>query len=99
MSKKIVKQFLSIIGICLLTTGYAFAEDGFCIDKELVKAGELYQHRENRDSLTSAVETYENILEQIPQGETSGASNRGRVLVALAKCCFKLASYHARSNK
>lgn len=99
MTKKIIKQFLFIIGICILTTGYAFAEDGFCIDKELVKAGELYQHRENRDSLTSAVETYENILEQIPQGETSCASNRGRVLVALARCCFKLASYHTQSNK
>lgn len=99
MIKIIIKQFLSTIGLCLLITGYAFAEDGFCIDKELVKAGELYQHRENRDSLISAVKTYENILRQMPQGEAAGASNRAHVLVSLARCCFKLASYHARNNK
>ena len=99
MIKKIKMLFLSIIGICLLITGYAFAEDGFCIDKELVKAGELYRHRENRDSLTSAVKTYETILEQIPQGEAACSSSRAYVLASLARCCFKLASYHARNNK
>lgn len=99
MIKKTIKQFLSIIGLCILTTGYAFAEDGFCIDKELVKADELYRHRENRDSLASAIKTYETILEQIPQGDAACAGNRAHVLVSLARCYFKLASYHARNNK
>lgn len=99
VTKKIVKQFLSIIGLCLLTMGYACAEDGFCIDKELVKADELYRHRENRDSLVSAIKTYETVLEQTPQGDAAVAGNRARVLVSLARCCFKLASYHGRNNK
>jgi len=99
MAKKIKKLFLPIIGICLLITGCAFAEEGFCIGKELVRADELYKQRENRESLTTAIEIYENILKQIPQAEASGSKNRAEALVSLSRCCFKLASYHAKSNK
>ena len=99
LTEKIVKLFLTLLGICILNAGYTFAEDGFRIDKELVRASELYKQRENRESLTLAVEIYENISKHIPQGETSNNNDRAEALVALSRCCFKLASYHTKSNK
>ncbi|MBI5186098.1 MAG: hypothetical protein HZA01_10290 [Nitrospinae bacterium] len=97
-----MKLFTSSIiwaGVCILTAGYALAEDGLDINSALEKANKFYEQRGNPENLKAAVEVYENILRHIPQVEASGAGGRAKALTALSRCCFKLATYHAMSDK
>lgn len=89
-----------LVGIWVLDVGYAFAEDSLNIDVsgEIQRAKDLYNQRENRENLKSAIDIYGNILKHIPKLEESCNNKRAEVLIELSKCCFKMAAYHEKNN-
>ncbi|MBI2470735.1 MAG: hypothetical protein HYV59_05765 [Planctomycetes bacterium] len=101
MMKKIALFSFSVLCIWTLNTGYTIAKHtGLSpdINKEFKNAGELYNRRENRKSLQSAIEIYQNILKQIPGQDEPCNKKRAEALVELSRCYFKMAEYHAKDN-
>ena len=101
MMKQIAVFFLTLLCIWTLNGSYAIAGHtslNIDINKEFKNASELYNQRENRENLKSAIEIYQNVLKQIPnKGETRN-KKRAEVLIELSRCYFKMAEYHAKDN-
>ncbi len=101
MMKKIALFSFSVLCIWALNTGYTIAKHtGLSLDinKEFKNARELYNRRENRKSLQSAIEIYQNILKQISGQDETCNKKRAEVLIELSRCYFKMAEYHAKDN-
>ena len=101
MMKKIALFSLSMWCIWTLDGGYTIAghtSPNIDINKEFKNARELYDRRENRESLKSAIEIYQNVLKQIPDNSENCDKKKAEVLIELSRCYFKMAEYHATSN-
>ncbi len=101
MIKKITSFFF--LKVCILTLVISHNSIGgnlnTGINGKLQRAKELYNQRENVERLKSAIDLYENILEQLPKRKETFNKKRTKVLVELSKCYYKMAVYHAKNNR
>lgn len=101
MMKKIALFSLSMLCIWTLDGSYTIAGHtslNIGINKEIKNARELYDRRENRESLKSAIEIYQNVLRQIHDKSENCNKKKAEVLIELSRCYFKMAEYHATCN-
>ena len=99
---KIITLF-SISMLCIWTLNASYTIAGHTslnidINKEFKNARELYNRRENHESLKSAIEIYQNVLRQIPDNSENCNKKKAEVLIELSRCYFKMAEYHATCN-
>ena len=101
MMKKIALFSISMLCIWTLNASYTIAGHtslNIDINKEFKNARELYNRRENHESLKSAIEIYQNVLRQIPDNSENCNKKKAEVLIELSRCYFKMAEYHATCN-
>ena len=98
MNSKIISLLFISLYFWICDIGHLFAGDRLSIDinQKMQRAQALYNQRETRENLQSAIEIYKNILECIPKLGKDYNKNRAGVLVELSKCYFKMAEYHAK---
>src|SRR5574341_664736 len=101
MIKKIASFFF--LKVCILTLVISHNSMGgnlnTSINGKLQRAEELYNQRENVESLKLAIDLYKNVLGRIPKREGTFNKKRAKVFIEISKCYYKMAVYHAKNNR
>ena len=101
MMKKVAFYALPALFIWTLntvTTSAKHTSPDVTILKEFRSAREFYNRRDRSKHLQSAIETYKNVLAQMPEKCEDCNKKRAEVLIELSRCYFKMAEYHAKDN-